>query len=163
MLTKLASWFHQIHQSLDHQGLTKRVAQWGAIALIALATWLPMPSAQALTQIRLFDIDYKECPPDLAEGTVSSNGGSQTANCFLVFGKAENKSSRPVYNADIFGRVLDANDNPVMQNRTRLGAIDDVPVGISDFELRITVPENQATPLKLEQFKAAGFAGKVRR
>jgi len=35
--------------------------------------------------------------------------------------------------------------------------------GASDFELRISVAANQPTPLKLEQFKAAGFAGKVRR
>lgn len=141
----------------------KSVVRWGAIALLTLALWLPAPAAQALTQIRLFDIGYTECPPEMAEGTVTPGGNSLAANCFIVSGKAENTSGRPVYNADIFGRVLDANDNPVMQNRTRLGAIEEVPPGISEFDLRISVPENQATPLKLEQFKAAGFAGKVRR
>ena len=50
-----------------------------------------------------------------------------------------------------------------MQNRTRMGAIDEVPPGVSDFELRITVSANQPTPLKLKQFKAAGFTGLVRR
>ena len=50
-----------------------------------------------------------------------------------------------------------------MQNRTRLGSIEEVPVGISDFALRISVPANQPTPLKLKQFKAAGFSGTVRR
>jgi hypothetical protein len=38
-----------------------------------------------------------------------------------------------------------------------------VPPGVSDFELRITVPANQPTPLQLKQFKASGFTGKVRR
>lgn len=137
-----------------------------AISLLAtsiwlLSSWLATP-AWALTQIRLFDISYHECPPDIGAGTVLS-GSSVAANCFLVTGKAENTSGKPVTNADIFGRIYDANNDSVMQNRTRLGAIEEVPPGVSDFELRISVPANQPTPLKLEQFKAAGFTGKVRR
>ena len=65
--------------------------------------------------------------------------------------------------ADIFCRIYDANNNSIIENRTRIGSIDVVPPGVSDFELRITVPANQPTPLKLEQFKASGFTGKVRR
>jgi len=141
----------------------KRFVAWGAIATLTLLLWLPASAAHALTQIRLFDLDYRECPPELAEGAVTPGGMSLAANCFIVYGKTENTSARPVYNADIFGRILDANDNPVMQNRTRLGSIDEVPVGIGDFELRISVSENQPAPLKLEQFKASGFSGKVRR
>jgi len=127
-----------------------------------LTTWFT-PPALALTQIKLFDLDYHPCPQELAQGSVTSGGNSMTANCFMVTGKAENTSGRLVINADIFGRIYDANNDSIMQNRTRLGAIEEVPPGISDFELRISVPYNQPTPLKLEQFKAAGFTGKVRR
>jgi hypothetical protein len=135
--------------------------------LLAVLLWgvglCHAPIAHALTQIRLFDIAYHECSSDLAQGAVTSGGTTMSANCFIVTGKAENKSGKPVVNADIFGRIYDANNDSVMQNRTRLGAIEEVPPGISDFELRISVPANQPTPLKLEQFKAAGFTGKVRR
>jgi hypothetical protein len=134
--------------------------------LIAVFFWCSSGltlTAHALTQIRLFDVTYHECPPELAQGAVTSGGTSMSANCFIVTGKAENKSGKPVINADIFGRIYDANNDSVMQNRTRLGAIEEVPPGISDFELRISVPANQPTPLKLEQFKAAGFTGVVRR
>lgn len=131
--------------------------------LIVAVTGLFAPEAQALTQIKLSDISYKDCPAEIAKGTVSSGGASLPANCFLVTGKAENSSGKPVYDADVFGRIFDADNNNVLPNRTRLGNIEEVPPGISDFELRITVPANLATPLKLEQFKAAGFAGKVRR
>ncbi|HEY9631116.1 MAG: hypothetical protein HY785_03670 [Oscillatoriophycideae cyanobacterium NC_groundwater_1537_Pr4_S-0.65um_50_18] len=127
-----------------------------------ICSWVIAPAALALTQIRLFDLTYHDCPPELAEGTTMS-GTSMLANCFIVTGKAENKSGKPVLNADIFGRIYDANNNSIMENRTRLGAIEEVPPGISDFDLRISVPINQPTPLKLEQFKAAGFTGKVRR
>jgi len=126
-------------------------------------SWVFTPAALALVQIQLSDISYHDCPPELAKGTVSSGGTSSPASCFIVTGKAENKSGKMVVNADIFGRIYDANGNSVMQNRTRLGSIDEVPPGTSDFELGITVPANQPTPLQLKQFKASGFTGKVRR
>ncbi|MFB2923483.1 MULTISPECIES: hypothetical protein [Aerosakkonema] len=129
---------------------------------IAILSWVLTPPAWALTQIQLTDLSYKECPSELAEGLVTA-GNARAANCFLITGKANNTSGKYVYNADIFGRIYDANDNSVMQNRTRLGSIDEVPPGVSDFELRISVAANQPTPLKLKQFKAAGFTGVVRR
>lgn len=130
---------------------------------IWLLSWVSTPAAWALTQIKLSDLSYHDCPADVAEGTVTPGGSSRAANCFIITGKAQNDSGKPVLNADIFGRIYDANNNPVMQNRTRLGSIEEVPPGVSDFELRVTVAANQPTPLKLEQFKASGFVGKVRR
>ncbi|MEH2069730.1 MAG: biotin carboxylase [Nostoc sp.] len=129
---------------------------------ITFLSWVLTPPALALTQIKLFDISYKDCPPELAKGAVISSG-SAAANCFLVTGKAENGSNKTVYDADIFGRIYDANNDSVMQNRTRLGSIAEVSPGVSDFELRISVPANQPTPLKLKQFKAAGFSAAVRK
>jgi hypothetical protein len=121
------------------------------------------PAVLALTQIKLFDIGYRDCPPEIAKGWVTSGGVPQAANCFVVFGKAENKTGKPVVNADVFGRIYDANHDSVLQNRTRLGAIAEIPPGISDFDFIITVAANQPQPLQLEQLKAAGFTGKVRR
>lgn len=126
-----------------------------------LASWIIAPAALALVPIQLSDLSYQDCPPEMGTGFVTS-GSSQAANCYLITGKAENKSSKTVYEANIYGRVYDANNNPVMQNRTRLGSIEEVPPGISDFELRISVAADQPTPLKLKQFKASGFTGRVR-
>lgn len=143
-----------------------RFRDWLVIVSVScffwVVSWVFSPAALALVQIQLSDISYHECPPELAQGTVTP-GTSSAANCFLVTGKAVNNSGKQVVNADIFGRIYDANGNAVLQNRTRLGSIDEVPPGVSDFELRITVPSNQPTPLQLKQFKAAGFTGKVRR
>jgi hypothetical protein len=130
--------------------------------LLGLASWLAPLPALSLTQIELFDISYQDCPPELAEGIVTS-GDNLPANCFLVTGKAKNNSGKTVYDADVFGRIYDANGEPVMQNRTRVGAIPEISPGVSDFAIRISVPTEQPTPLKLEQFKASGFVGKVRR
>ncbi|NET31772.1 MAG: hypothetical protein F6K19_07185 [Cyanothece sp. SIO1E1] len=122
-----------------------------------LLSALAAPAALAMTQIEIFDLSYSDCPPELAEGSVTPGAVSLPATCYMVTGKANNPSRKSVSYADIYGRIYDANDNPVMQNRTRLGEIENVPPGVSDFELRITVPSDQPTPLKLEQFKASGF------
>ncbi|CAD5933973.1 hypothetical protein PCC9214_01477 [Planktothrix tepida] len=120
------------------------------------------PPAWALIPIQLQDLSYKDCPPELAEGAVSS-GSSQDAYCFIITGKANNTSGKVVVDADIFGRIYDATNNPVMQNRGRLGSIDTVPPGISDFEFRISIPSNLEPPLQLKQFKASGFKNRIGR
>ena len=130
--------------------------------LIALATWIFSPNALASIQIKLSDINYKDCPPELSEGGVAS-GSSMAASCFIITGKANNSSGKTIYDADVFGRIYDAYHNNVMRNRTRLGLIEEVPPGDSDFEILVYVPEILPTPLQLEQFKASGFAGRVRR
>ncbi|PSN11908.1 hypothetical protein C7293_22410 [filamentous cyanobacterium CCT1] len=133
-------------------------------ALLVAGLWLLSGAgltAQALTPIDLADITYSPCPPEYADGMVAP-GSIQEANCFLITGKAINRTGKPVIDADIFGRIYDANDNPVMQNRGRLGGIAEVPPGESDFELRISVAANQPEPLKLKQFKASGFSSTVR-
>lgn len=130
--------------------------------LVGIIAWLYTPPALALTQIKLTNLSYHECQSEFAQGAVTS-GTTRAANCFIVTGKAENPSNKPVYDADIFGRIYDANNDSVMQNRTRIGSIAEIPPGISDFELRISVPANQPLPLQLKQFKAAGFAAQIRR
>jgi hypothetical protein len=130
--------------------------------LMLLISWVWTPVAVALTQIKLSDLSYKECPPELAAGAVISSGSAR-ANCFIVTGKAQNSTYKTVYDADIYGRIYDANNDPILQNRSRLGSISEVPPGTSDFELRISVPANQPLPLKLKQFKASGFSAQIRK
>ena len=66
---------------------------------VGIITWVFTPPALALTQIKLSNLSYQECPEELAKGAVTS-GTTMTANCFIVTGKAENNSGKPVYDAD---------------------------------------------------------------
>jgi hypothetical protein len=134
---------------------------WLCWAVILFGSWLIAPPASALTEIPLSNIHYKACSPELAAGSVTS-GSNDPANCFLVTGTAVNKTGKTVYDADVFGRIYDANDEPALQNRTRVGNIAEIPPGKSEFEVRISVPAEQPLPLRLEQFKAAGFSAKIR-
>ena len=85
------------------------------------------------------------------------------ATCYLIKGTAVNNSGKDIMDADIFGRIFDADGSAVMKNRYRLGGIEYVPAGESEFSFRVSVPAVQRAPLRLEKFKASGFASKVRR
>ena len=124
-----------------------------------LIGFLAAPKAEALTQIQISNLSYQDCPEEYQGGLLSYN--SEAANCSMVTGEAKNTSGKTIYDADVYGRIYDANGNPVLQNRTRVGSIAEVPPGVSEFSLRISVPANQPTPLKLEQFKASGFSSSV--
>ncbi len=130
--------------------------------LISLVTWFWTLPAFALIPVEISDLGFKDCPPELSEGIISSFS-SQGANCYIIVGKAKNTSGKYVVDADVFGRIYDANGNRVMQNRTRLGSISEVPPGVTDFELRVSFPTNLKPPFSLEQFKASGFTGRIGR
>lgn len=133
------------------------------VGLLLLASTLLSPPVLAVTQIELTDLSYYECPADIGKGTVTSGGPvMRLANCFIITGTTINKSGKPVMDADVFGRIFDANNNSAMENRGRLGSIERIEPGKEQFELRVSVPDALETPLKLEQFKASGFASKVR-
>ena len=129
--------------------------------VFSISSWLIAPTASAMTSIKLTDLSYEPCAGNEADGSVTS-GDIRPASCYTIKGKAKNISGKTVVDADVFGRIYDANDNSTFENRGRIGTIEEVPPGTSDFEIRVSVPANQPTPLKLKNFKASGFAGKVR-
>lgn len=130
--------------------------------VIACFGLIMAPPAQAMTSLDVSNVAYEACPAEYTEGMVVS-GSLGRATCYLITGTLTNNSGKPILNADVFGRIYDKNNNPVMQNRGRLGGVEYVPPGESDFQIRVSVAANQPPPLKLKQFKASGFVGKVRR
>ncbi len=138
------------------------IAKLAVAILLSISTWIIAPMALAVTPITLSSVSYKECPPEIAAGAVTSGGVTQEAKCFLIIGKAENKSGKTVYDADVYGRIYDADNNNVLPNRGRVGTLDRILPGISDFEVRIAVAADIVTPLQLKKFKASGFTTKIR-
>ncbi|NEN94067.1 MAG: hypothetical protein F6K50_00385 [Moorea sp. SIO3I7] len=141
---------------------------WLTATAVACLIWVISsafaPPAFAKIPIKLLDLHSQECPSEIGQGTVTVGGGSaRQASCYLIKGKAKNTKKINVFDADVFGRIYDANGNNTFQNRGRVGSIDEVPPGISDFEIRVTVPANVKTPLKLKKFKASGFKHKIGR
>lgn len=130
--------------------------------ILWLTSFFVTPAANALTPVKLYNLSYTDCPSDITEGAYVGSGDMGANNCFIVRGKAKNTSGKTVVDADVFGRIYDATGNSAMENRGRIGSITEIPPGVSDFEIRISVSANQPTPLTFEKFKASGFASKVR-
>jgi hypothetical protein len=130
--------------------------------LLCICTLAFSATAWANVQIKLTNVNYEPCTGDAGKNMVLG-GGVMSAKCYMIKGDANNASGKVVYNADIFGRIYDANGNDAMPERARLGAVEEIPAGHSDFQIMVAIPAEQPEPLELKQFKASGFAGKVRR
>ncbi|WP_030008141.1 hypothetical protein [Picosynechococcus sp. NKBG042902] len=135
------------------------------VSFLAGCLWLclglfPFSQALALTPIQLSDLSYERCPAEM-QGIVTS-GSNEDANCFMIKGKAKNASGKYIVDADVFGRIYDANGSPTFENRGRVGTILEVPPGISEFQIPVSVAANQPEPLQLKKFKASGFTSRVR-
>ena len=51
--------------------------------VLSLFTSLWSSPALAVTNIKLLNLSYKDCPPELAEGTVTRGGSSLAAACYI--------------------------------------------------------------------------------
>ncbi|AOY81120.1 MULTISPECIES: hypothetical protein [Moorena] len=142
---------------------------WLTVTAVACLIWVISsafaPPALAVIRIKLSNLSSEECPSEIGQGRVISGGGSaRQASCYLIKGKAKNPTGRTVVDADVFGRILDANGNNTFPNRGRVGSIDEVPPGEpTDFEIQVTVPANVKTPLILQGFRASGFRERIGR
>ncbi len=135
----------------------------GWIMAICLGLALVLMGFGGKVQLDLTDVHTTPCPDEPQYNNLFTSGSSMEAQCLFIEGTVSNPTKTPLYNADVFGRVYDANGNDVLPERTRLGAIEEVPTGESSFSIRISVPTTNPLPLALEQFKASGFRGRVRR
>ena len=134
--------------------------RWVIIAALAICLF----GFGGKVRMPLTDLHTIDCPDTPEYQNLPTSGSSANrVSCYLIEGTVHNPTDRVLYNADIFGRIYDASDNDVWPERTRLGAIEEVPPGDSVFTLRISVPASNPLPLHFEQFKAAGFSGRVNR
>jgi hypothetical protein len=84
------------------------------------------------------------------------------ASCYVLRGTVTNPGRKPVVDTDVFAQILDASGEPVLQNRSRVGSIGDVPPGDSTFALRLAVPAGTPGPFRFTNVKARGFKAPVR-
>lgn len=142
------------------------LARWPQFirALFATAIAICLFGFGGKVPMELSDLHTVPCP-DLPEfqNLPTSGASAVPVQCFTIEGTVDNPTDRLIYNADVFGRIYDASGNDVWPERTRLGAIEEVPPGESTFSIRIGVPANNPLPLQLKQFKAKGFRGMVNR
>jgi hypothetical protein len=113
-------------------------------ASILLALWLVAAPAWA-SGLQVSEVSLEPCPAEDIGAQPEINSGQ-----------------KPVVDTDVFALILDSSGEPVLQNRTRVGSIGDVPPGSSTFGLRLAVPAGTPGPLGFRNVKARGFSAPVR-
>jgi hypothetical protein len=130
-----------------------------ALVLVIMPVVLPAPAWAADLQVA--EVQLEPCPSDDV-GAQPDRRGASGASCYALRGLVNNPGRQTVVDTDLFALILDASGEPVLQNRTRVGSIGDVPPGETPFAVRLAVPRGTPGPLIVRQVKARGFKSPVR-
>jgi len=136
-------------------------SRWLAGLLLSALLLLAWPAVANAAELRVSEVTLEPCPPSDVAAQPDQNRSS-SARCYALRGMVDNPGRQPVVDTDVFARILDASGEPVLQNRTRVGSIGDVPPGSSPFALRLAVPAGTPDPLGFTSVKARGFSAPVR-
>jgi len=132
-------------------------------ALLCLGTLLlpVVAPAQAAADLSVSQVSLEPCPSDDI-GAQPQLRRPSGASCYVLRGTVTNPGRKAVVDTDVFAQILDASGEPVLQNRSRVGSIGDVPPGDSGFALRLAVPAGTPGPFSFTNVKARGFKAPVR-
>jgi hypothetical protein len=135
--------------------------RWLAGLFLAVTLLLGVPGPGDAAELRVSEVTLEPCPRSDVAAQPDQNRSS-SARCYALRGIVENPGRHAVVDTDVYARILDASGEPVLQNRTRVGGIGDVPPGRSPFALRLAVPAGTPDPLGFTNVKARGFSAPVR-
>ena len=142
--------------------LVRRSLAPGLGALILAGVFLlASPQAAWATDLTVRDVVLEVCPAEDV-GAQPELRRPTGASCYALRGVVTNPSKRTVVDTDVFALIVDSSGEPVLQNRTRVGSIGDVPPGDSAFALRLAVPAGTPGPISFKNVKARGFKAPVR-
>ena len=141
--------------------MVRRVGWVLAGLVVAGVVLVGLPQTAWATDLGVREVVLEPCPAEDvgAQPELSRPTG---ASCYALRGVVTNPSRKPVVDTDVFALIVDSSGEPVLQNRTRVGSIGDVPPGESDFALRLAVPAGTPGPISFRNVKARGFKAPVR-
>ena len=131
------------------------------VAWAVLIAMVLLPGGAWASDLVVREIRLEPCP-EADVGAQPEQKRPSGASCYALRGEVLNPGKRPVVDTDVFAQILDSSGEPVLQNRSRVGSIGDVPPGVSPFALRLSVPAGTPGPLKVSHAKAKGFSAPVR-
>jgi hypothetical protein len=131
------------------------------LAPLLAALLLLAPPAAWAADLQVSEVTLEPCPTEDV-GAQPELRRPAGASCYALRGTVLNLGRKPVVDTDVFALIVDSSGEPVLQNRTRVGSIGDVPPGSSAFALRLSVPAGTPGPLSFRNVKARGFSAPVR-
>ncbi|MEY3767941.1 MAG: hypothetical protein RLZZ11_1011 [Cyanobacteriota bacterium] len=143
--------------------LLSRSLRWllGGALICLLAFSGPWVAPAWAADLSVSQVSLDPCPSDDI-GAQPQLRRPSGASCYVLRGTVTNPRRKPVVDTDVFAQILDASGEPVLQNRSRVGSIGDVPPGESTFALRLAVPAGTPGPFSFSNMKARGFNAPVR-
>jgi hypothetical protein len=143
-------------------GPRHELAKWlGRLLGLLIITALVLPAPAWAADLQVSELSIEPCPAEDigAQPELRRPAG---ASCYALRGSVVNPTRKTVVDTDVFALIVDSSGEPVLQNRTRVGSIGDVPPGTSAFALRLSVPAGTPGPLSFRNVKARGFSAPVR-
>ena len=131
------------------------------VAWAVLIAMVLLPGGAWASDLVVREIRLEPCP-EADVGAQPEQKRPSGASCYALRGEVLNPGKRPVVDTDVFAQILDSSGEPVLQNRSRVGSIGDVPPGVSPFALCLSVPAGTPGPLQVSHAKAKGFSAPVR-
>ena len=141
--------------------MVRRVGWVLAGLVVAGVVLVGLPQTAWATDLGVREVVLEPCPAEDV-GAQPELRRPTGASCYALRGVVTNPSRKPVVDTDVFALIVDSSGEPVLQNRTRVGSIGDVPPGESDFALRLAVPAGTPGPISFRNVKARGFKAPVR-
>ena len=76
------------------------------------------------------------------------------SGCYILDGQIRSDAQSVIKDVDVFAFIYDASGEEVLPNRPRIGSINNVPVGTSQFSVRVPIPNFAVPPFTIKKAKA---------
>ena len=121
-----------------------------AIFFILLLSFALVPYVEAV-ELKLSQLDLVKC--DTADPASKQPKGYRSG-CYVLDGEISSNAKSTIKDVDVFAFIYDASDEEVLPNRPRIGSINNVPVGVSKFSVRVPIPSFAIPPFTIKKAKA---------
>ena len=121
-----------------------------ATVLLLLLSLSFTPTVEAL-ELQLNQLNLSIC--DTADPASKQPKGYRSG-CYILDGEITNTAKSTIKDVDVFAFIYDASGEEVLPNRPRIGSINNVPVGVSQFSVRVPIPSFAIPPFVIKKAKA---------
>ena len=118
--------------------------------VLFLSFSLLVPCVEAL-DLELTQLDLVKC--DTADPASKQPKGYRSG-CYILEGEIKSTAKNLIKDVDVFAFIYDASGEEVLPNRPRIGSINNVPIGTSQFSVRVPIPSFAVPPFTIKKAKA---------
>ena len=120
------------------------------VFIFCLSFFTVVPSVESL-DLELSQLDLVKC--DTADPASKQPKGYRSG-CYILDGEIKSTAKSLIKDVDVFAFIYDASGEEVLPNRPRIGSINNVPVGTSQFSVRVPIPSFAVPPFTIKRAKA---------